>query len=120
MGKTKLILDHVYEHEAQRGNAVYLTQPTGNGQTVDYTWADVVGQARRMAAHLKAQNFEPGARIAILAQQRTARLRMAWNSLGVWDVRQHLLTEADDIQGAIRLYMQQVADGSFPGPEHSF
>ena len=32
----------------------------------------------------------------------------------------NFLTEADDIQGAIRLYMQQVADGSFPGPEHSF
>lgn len=32
----------------------------------------------------------------------------------------NFLAEADSIQGAIRLYMQQVADGSFPGPEHSF
>lgn len=41
-----------------------------------------------------------GARVAILAQQRTARLRMAWNSLGVWDVRQHLLTDADRFEMA--------------------
>ena len=32
----------------------------------------------------------------------------------------NFLAEADTIQGAIALYMQQVADGTFPGPEHSF
>ena len=32
----------------------------------------------------------------------------------------NFLAEADSIQGAIALYMQQVADGTFPGPEHSF
>ena len=38
--------------------------------------------------------------IAALAQQRISRLHMAWNSLGVWDVRQHLLTEADRFEMA--------------------
>jgi len=32
----------------------------------------------------------------------------------------NFLAEADSIQGAIALYMQQVADGTFPGLEHSF
>ena len=36
-------------------------------------------QVRRMAAHLKAQNFEPGARIAILS--RTA-LTFSWAEFG--------------------------------------
>jgi long-subunit acyl-CoA synthetase (AMP-forming) len=81
MGKVKLILDYVYDHEAQRGDVVYLTQPTGNGQAVDYTWREVVGQARRMAAHLKAQNFEPGARIAILSKN-CAHFIMA--ELAIW------------------------------------
>jgi long-subunit acyl-CoA synthetase (AMP-forming) len=63
-----LMLDHVYEHEARLADQVYLTQPVGGGEVVDYTWAEVMEQARRMAAHLKAQGFEPGARVAILSK----------------------------------------------------
>jgi long-chain acyl-CoA synthetase len=68
MEQAKLILDYVYSHETTRANEVFLTQPIGNGQVVDYTWQQVMDQARRMAAHLLAQNFEPGARIAILSK----------------------------------------------------
>jgi long-chain acyl-CoA synthetase len=68
MNSDKLILDHVYDHEAQMPGLVYLTQPVGGGQVVDYTWGQVLDQARRMAAHLKAQEFPPGARIAILSK----------------------------------------------------
>lgn len=32
----------------------------------------------------------------------------------------NFLAETGDIRAAVRLYMQQVADGSFPGPEHTF
>jgi long-chain acyl-CoA synthetase len=63
-----LMLDHVYEHEQQRADQVFLTQPVGGGQVIDYTWAEVMDQARRMAAHLEAQGFGPGARIAILSK----------------------------------------------------
>ena len=41
-----------------------------------------------------------GARIVALAQQRTARLRMAWNALGVWDIRAEQLTDADRFEMA--------------------
>jgi len=61
------ILDFVYEHEAQAPDRLYLTQPIGGREVVDYTWGQVVGQARRMAAHLRTRRFEPGARIAILS-----------------------------------------------------
>jgi len=64
----KLILDHVFDHERDTPGRVYLTQPLGGGKLAEYTWAQVLDQARRMAAHLKAQNFEPGARIAILSK----------------------------------------------------
>lgn len=76
-----LILDRVYEHEARRAHAVYLTQPVGNGQVVDYTWAQVMDQARRMAAHLKGRGFAPGARIAILSKN-CAHFFMA--ELSIW------------------------------------
>jgi len=68
MEQAKLILDYLYSHETTRANEVFLTQPIGNGQVVDYTWQQVMDQARRMAAHLLAQNFEPGPRIAILSK----------------------------------------------------
>ena len=68
MAKQKLILDYVFDHEAKLADRVFLTQPTGGGRVQDYTWRQTMDQARRMAAHLKAQNFEPGARIAILSK----------------------------------------------------
>jgi len=68
MPKPKLILDYVYDHEAAQPDQVFLTQPIGNGQVVDYTWRQMLDQARRMAAHLKSLDVKPGARIAMLSK----------------------------------------------------
>ena len=68
MTDTPLLLDRLYEHEAAHPAQVYLTQPQGGGVSIDYSWAEVVDQARRMAAHLKSYSFAPGARIAMLAK----------------------------------------------------
>jgi long-subunit acyl-CoA synthetase (AMP-forming) len=62
------MLDYIYDHESAHPDAVYLTQPIGGGQVVDYTWAQTLDQARRMAAHLQSRGMEPGARIAILSK----------------------------------------------------
>jgi long-chain acyl-CoA synthetase len=78
---TKLILDHVYEHEASHAGRILFTQPIKAGQVVDYTWAEVLDQARRMAAHLRARGFPRGARIAILSKN-CAHFIMA--ELAVW------------------------------------
>ncbi|MCO4746002.1 MAG: AMP-binding protein [Proteobacteria bacterium] len=77
----KQLLEYVYEHEQKRADTIYLTQPTGNDAVVDYTWKEVVGQARRMATHLKSQGFEPGSRIAILSKN-CAHFIMA--ELAIW------------------------------------
>ncbi len=68
MSQPKLMLDYIYDHERAHPDAVYLTQPTGGGRVVDYTWAQTLDQARRMAAHLQSRGMEPGARIAILSK----------------------------------------------------
>ncbi len=65
---SKLILDYIYLHEKERAEQVYLTQPLGGGRVVDYTWAQAMDQARRMATHLQSLGFAPGARIAILSK----------------------------------------------------
>ncbi len=68
MSADKLILDYIYDNEKKRADKVYLTQPLTGGSTVDYTWKQFMDEARRMAAHLKAQGFEPGSRIAIISK----------------------------------------------------
>ena len=65
---SKLLLDYIYDHESKRAGEVFMTQPTGNNQVIDYTWAQTVDQARRMATHLKGLGFEPGTRIGILSK----------------------------------------------------
>ena len=78
---SKLLLDYVYGHESALADQVYLTQPLGKGVVVDYTWRQLMDQARRMATHLKSLGLEPGARIAILSKN-TAHFIMA--ELAIW------------------------------------
>ena len=81
MTQHPLILDHVYEQEAAHPGQIFFTQPLGGGQVVDYTWGEVLTQARCMASHLQGLNFEPGARIAMLAKN-SAHFIMA--ELAIW------------------------------------
>lgn len=68
MSSERLILDYVYDHEATRGGSVWLTQPTGGGVVRDYTWAQAMDEARRMAAHLQSMGLSPGDRVAMLSK----------------------------------------------------
>jgi long-subunit acyl-CoA synthetase (AMP-forming) len=77
----RLILDHVQDHEVQRADQVYLTQPLGQGQVRDYTWRETLVEARRMARHLQSQGFEPGARIGLITKN-CAHFIMA--ELAIW------------------------------------
>ena len=77
----KLILDHVYEHEAGQPGRIFLTQPLGGGRVADYTWAQVLEQSRRMAAHLQSLDLPRGARVAILSKN-CAHFIMA--ELAIW------------------------------------
>ena len=62
-----LPLQRVYRWEKERPRAVFLTQPI-NGQTRVWTWAQTMGEARRMAAWLEAQGWPKESRIAILSK----------------------------------------------------
>ncbi|MGB1141096.1 MAG: AMP-binding protein, partial [Halioglobus sp.] len=64
----KLLLDAVYEWEREYPDRVYLTQPIGDGKTIDYTWGEVVGQARRMAAYLRSLDLPPNSHIGLVSK----------------------------------------------------
>jgi len=63
----ELPLARAYRWERERADKIFLTQPRG-GVARDWTWAQAMDEARRIAAYLKAQSFEPGARIAIISK----------------------------------------------------
>jgi long-subunit acyl-CoA synthetase (AMP-forming) len=63
-----LPLERAYRWERERGQAIYMTQPLGGGEVRDYTWAQAVDQARRMAAHLTSLELPAGSNIAILSK----------------------------------------------------
>lgn len=79
--RTKTLLDYVYAHEQAMPDKVYLTQPVGGGQVIDYTWAQCMDQARRMAAHLQSLDLPAGSHIAILSKN-CAHCFMA--ELAIW------------------------------------
>jgi len=81
MNAPRTLLDHVFDHEARQPERIVLTQPLGQGRVVDYRWADVLDQARRMAAHLQSLGLPRGARIAILSKN-CAHFIMA--ELAIW------------------------------------
>ena len=68
MSTPQLLLDFVYRNEKELADKVWLTQPLGGGPVADYTWSEAVGQARRMATHLKSFGFEPGSKIAMVSK----------------------------------------------------
>ena len=76
-----LALQRLYHWEKTTPASIALSQPMGGGVILDFTWAQVAEQVRRMAAHLKAQGWEPGAKVAILSKN------CAWwlmSDLAIW------------------------------------
>src|SRR5229473_2733112 len=63
-----LSLQCIYRWERERPAQIFLTQPLGGGPIRDWTWAQAMDEARRVAAYLRAQNWEPGTRVAILSK----------------------------------------------------
>src|SRR3546814_6635322 len=49
-----LPLQRLFRWEAEFATRIYLTQPLGNGESRDYSWAQTLDEARRMAAHLRS------------------------------------------------------------------
>ncbi len=63
-----LPLARLYRWERERADHIFLTQPFGGGKLREWTWAQAADEVRRMATYLKAQNWEPGSRVAILSR----------------------------------------------------
>jgi len=63
-----LALQRLYHWERTAPDRAVLTQPMGGGALREFTWRELMGQTRRMAAHLKSLGIQPGDRVAILSK----------------------------------------------------
>jgi long-chain acyl-CoA synthetase len=61
-------LDQVLRFDAERPDAIWLTQPMGGGRVIDLRFKESVGEARRMAAYLGSLDLPAGSRIAIFSK----------------------------------------------------
>ena len=64
----EIVLDAAYEWERNHPQRVYMTQPQGNGEVVDYTWAETMRQARTMAAYLRSLDLPANSHIALISK----------------------------------------------------
>ncbi len=62
-----LPLQRAYYWEKVAGTRRFLTQPIGR-KVRHWNWREAMGEARRVAAYLKSQNWESGSRIVILSR----------------------------------------------------
>ena len=67
-----LALQRLWHWERTAPDQIVLTQPLGGGAVRDYTWAQVLDETRRMAAHLQSLGpslgLVSGSRVAILSK----------------------------------------------------
>jgi long-chain acyl-CoA synthetase len=76
-----LLIERALRWERERAHDLFMVQPIGNGQVREYTWSQAVGEARRMAAHLRSLDFPHGSRIAMLAKNSAHFIMM---DLAIW------------------------------------
>ena len=73
-----LALQRIYHWEKTTPDRVAFTQPTGGGATIDITWREAVGQARRLAGHLKAQGIGPGDNVGLISKNTAHWMIVDW------------------------------------------
>ena len=61
-------LEGAYRWEREAPDRVYMVQPVGGGEVVEYTWSQTLDQARRMAAHLRSLDLPENSHIALISK----------------------------------------------------
>ncbi len=68
MSKLETVVERFYQHVENRPDDVYLTQPLGGDKVEDFTFARVMDEAKRMAAHLRSLDLPAGSKIALISK----------------------------------------------------
>lgn len=65
---TKTILDYFYANAERLGDRSFFTQPMGNGVVKEWTFAEVLADAKAMAGYIRSLQLAPNSKIAIISK----------------------------------------------------
>ncbi|ROH89509.1 AMP-binding acetyl-CoA synthetase [Stagnimonas aquatica] len=68
----------LYHWKKTQPQTVHFVQPTGGGQVSEYTWAQILDEVRRMAAHLQSLQLPPRSQIALLGKNSAHWIMADW------------------------------------------
>ena len=63
-----LALQRLYHWARTTPDRIAFTQPLGSGRLREFTWAQVLDESRRIAAHLRRLGIGPGDKVALLSK----------------------------------------------------
>ncbi len=72
------ILEKLYHWERQAPDTLHFVQPRGNGAVQEMSWAEVMDQVRRMAAHLQSLDLSPRSHIALIGKNSAHWMMADW------------------------------------------
>lgn len=61
-------LEAYYRRVEEQANQVCMVQPIGEGNVVEYSWADIDDEIRRIAAYLRSLDLPGGSHIALISK----------------------------------------------------
>ncbi|MGJ8669975.1 MAG: AMP-binding protein [Oceanococcus sp.] len=76
--KEQSALGRLYHWESTAADELHFVQPMGDGQVQEYTWAQAMDEARRIAAYLQQQGFPAGSQIALLGKNTAHWMIVDW------------------------------------------
>lgn len=68
MASAGTLLESAYKWESTAPDRVFMTQPLGGDNVVDWTWARTMDEARRMASYLVSLNLPARSQVAICSK----------------------------------------------------
>jgi long-chain acyl-CoA synthetase len=78
MSENKTLLDWALHWEKEAPDMLHFVQPIGGGNVKTWTWAQAVGEARRMATYLERLGLPPGSRVAICSKNTAHWIIADW------------------------------------------
>jgi long-chain acyl-CoA synthetase len=64
----KVVLDYILDNCAKFPDKIFLTQPMGGDEVINYTFSEFLSESKKMAAHVESLNLPVPSQIAIMSK----------------------------------------------------
>ncbi len=64
----KTVLDYILDNCAKYPHKIFLTQPMGGDEVLNFTFSEFLSESKKMAAHIESLNLPAASQIAIMSK----------------------------------------------------